>query len=112
MFETKALKLAEEPKVVSDRRAWNQNTSLRVAAYIHFRHSRGLMKKPVTFRIEQSLLEQARHSAQAENRTLTNFVETLLKTKVGVLAQAKHPQSDQVVRKRFRKSGGSPSDCG
>jgi hypothetical protein len=68
------------------------------------------MKKPVTFRIEQSLLEQARHSAQAENRTLTNFVKTLLKTKVGVIDQAKHPESNHFMRKRLRKTGGPPSD--
>jgi hypothetical protein len=71
------------------------------------------MKKPVTFRIEQSLLEQARHTAQAENRTLTNFVETLLKAKVDALGEAKRPDGDYVLRKtkRLRKSGGSPSDC-
>lgn len=45
------------------------------------------MKKPVTFRIDQDLLEEARRSARAENRTLTNFVETLLKTKVSSLHQ-------------------------
>jgi hypothetical protein len=70
------------------------------------------MKKPVTFRIEQGLLEQARHSAQAENRTLTNFVETLLKAKVDAIEQPKRPDSNHVMRKRLRKSGGSPSDCG
>lgn len=40
------------------------------------------MKKPVTFRIDQELLETARKKAQSENRTLTNFVETLLKMQV------------------------------
>lgn len=40
------------------------------------------MKKPVTFRIDQELLDKARKTAQAENRTLTNFVETLLKRRV------------------------------
>lgn len=40
------------------------------------------MKKPVTFRIDQELLDKARKSAQAENRTLTNFIETLLKMRV------------------------------
>ncbi len=37
------------------------------------------MKKLVTFRLDPDLLEEARRSAQAENRTLTNFVETVLK---------------------------------
>ena len=37
------------------------------------------MKKLVTFRLDAELLERARRTAQAENRTLTNFVETVLK---------------------------------
>jgi Family of unknown function (DUF6364) len=40
------------------------------------------MKKPVTFRMDQDLIEKAKVSARAENRTLTNFVETLLKLEV------------------------------
>lgn len=40
------------------------------------------MKKPITFRISQDLIDQARLSARAENRTLTNFVETILKMEV------------------------------
>lgn len=34
------------------------------------------MKKPVTFRFDDALLERARRSAAADNRSLTNFVET------------------------------------
>lgn len=34
------------------------------------------MRKPVTFRLDGSLLERARQRAITENRTLTNFVET------------------------------------
>lgn len=34
------------------------------------------MRKPVTFRFDSELLEQARQRASAENRSLTNFVET------------------------------------
>jgi predicted transcriptional regulator len=37
------------------------------------------MKQLVTFRLDADLLEQVRKMAQAENRTLTNFVETVLK---------------------------------
>jgi hypothetical protein len=55
------------------------------------------MKKPVTFRIDQTLLEQARRSAQAENRTLTNFVETLLKTKVMSSGQVERPAADDLT---------------
>jgi predicted HicB family RNase H-like nuclease len=37
------------------------------------------MKQLVTFRLDAELLERVRRMAQAENRTLTNFVETVLK---------------------------------
>jgi hypothetical protein len=40
------------------------------------------MKKPVTFRMDPALLAKARRAARAANRTLTNFVETLLKMEV------------------------------
>lgn len=40
------------------------------------------MKQIVTFRLDPRLLAKARDSAQRENRTLTNFVETLLKQAV------------------------------
>ncbi|MGZ3273045.1 MAG: hypothetical protein ACXU82_09290 [Caulobacteraceae bacterium] len=40
------------------------------------------MKQVVTFRLDPGLLAKARHSARQENRTLTNFVETLLKQAV------------------------------
>lgn len=34
------------------------------------------MRKPVTFRFDSELLERARRHAIADNRTLTNYVET------------------------------------
>ena len=37
------------------------------------------MKKLVTFRFDPDLLALAKTTAQRENRTLTNFVETVLK---------------------------------
>jgi len=37
------------------------------------------MKKLVTFRFDADLLAKARHLAQRDNRTLTNFIETILK---------------------------------
>ena len=40
------------------------------------------MKKLVTFRFDPDLLERVRETARAENRTLTNFVETVLKRSV------------------------------
>jgi hypothetical protein len=39
----------------------------------------GSMKKLVTFRFDADLLEKARKSAQAENRSLTNYIETIVK---------------------------------
>jgi len=40
------------------------------------------LKKLVTFRLDPDLLARARTTARRENRTLTNFVETVLKTAV------------------------------
>jgi hypothetical protein len=37
------------------------------------------MKRAVTFRLDPDLLAAARNCAKEENRTLTNFIETLLK---------------------------------
>jgi predicted transcriptional regulator len=37
------------------------------------------MKKAVTFRIDPDLLERARRLADADNRSLTNYVETALR---------------------------------
>ena len=38
-----------------------------------------LLKKLVTFRLDPDLLAKAKGKADLENRTLTNFVETVLK---------------------------------
>ena len=40
------------------------------------------MKTPITVRIEAELLDAARRCAREENRTLTNFIETLLRQRV------------------------------
>jgi predicted HicB family RNase H-like nuclease len=37
------------------------------------------LKKLITFRFDPELLAHARKTAQQQNRTLTNFVETVLK---------------------------------
>ena len=37
------------------------------------------MKKPITVRIEERLLGEARQRARDENRSLTNYIETLLR---------------------------------
>ena len=44
-------------------------------------------KTPITLRIEPELLAAVRHQASAENRTLTNFIETVLKERLGALSQ-------------------------
>lgn len=40
------------------------------------------MKKAVTFRLDAALLEEARAFALRDNRTLTNYIETILKAHV------------------------------
>jgi len=49
------------------------------------------MKKAVTFRIDRDLLETARRLAAAENRSLTNFIETVLKARFEDGAAARSP---------------------
>lgn len=46
------------------------------------------MKKLVTFRFDPVLLEKAKASAQRENRTLTNYVETVLKRAIDMAPSA------------------------
>jgi predicted HicB family RNase H-like nuclease len=41
------------------------------------------LKKLVTFRLDPELLAKAKVTARQENRTLTNFVETVLKQALG-----------------------------
>lgn len=40
------------------------------------------MKKAVSFRLDPDLLENARRIAARDNRSLTNFIETLVKDQV------------------------------
>jgi hypothetical protein len=40
------------------------------------------MKQSIAIRIEANLLKEVRQCASAENRTLTNFIETVLKIRV------------------------------
>jgi hypothetical protein len=41
------------------------------------------MRKPITMRFDPDLLAQARLRAARENRTLTNFIETVVRERVG-----------------------------
>ena len=52
------------------------------------------MKRIVTFRLDPDLLSRARKTAQLENRTLTNFVETVLKKAVEAI-----PPPDEAAKK-------------
>jgi len=40
------------------------------------------MKTPITVRIEARLLAEARQCARGENRSLTNFIETVLRERI------------------------------
>ena len=44
------------------------------------------MKTAITVRVEAALLIEARRCACLENRTLTNFIETLLQRRIAELA--------------------------
>ena len=37
------------------------------------------MRKPMTIRLDPTVLDEARKRAETENRTLTNYIETLLR---------------------------------
>jgi predicted HicB family RNase H-like nuclease len=64
-----------------------------------------IMKQAITIRIDPELLANARARAKEENRTLTNFLETALKERVG--ASGSPPISKRSVDRR--KSGRSVS---
>jgi uncharacterized protein (DUF1778 family) len=40
------------------------------------------MRKPITIRLDPDLLAQARRQAARENRTLTNFIEPVVRQRV------------------------------
>ena len=44
------------------------------------------MKTAITVRVDAALLIEARRCARLENRTLTNFIETLLQRRIAELA--------------------------
>ena len=46
------------------------------------------MRKPMTIRLDPGVLEQARKHAAAENRTLTNYIETLLRRDLRLVDRA------------------------
>ena len=49
------------------------------------------MKTPITIRVEAGLLAAARRCAAEENRTLTNFIETVLRRRVEEMRPEQSP---------------------
>ncbi len=52
------------------------------------------MKKPVTFRMDADLLERARRLADADNRSLTNYIETALRRAIEPAAADRNRKGD------------------
>ena len=57
-------------------------------------HTDGAMKKPVTFRMDADLLERARRLADADNRSLTNYIETALRRAIEPAAADRNRKGD------------------
>ncbi len=57
------------------------------------------MKTPITVRVETELLAQARHCAQQKNRSLTNFIETVLRRRISEMTALHAPLQRQASRK-------------
>lgn len=55
------------------------------------------MRRSVTMRFDQAVLDVAKMRAKTENRTLTNYVETLIRKDVTMepSTQAQRPQSNE-----------------
>jgi hypothetical protein len=64
------------------------------------------MKRAVTFRLDPDLLMAARNCAKEENRTLTNFIETLLKQRIALT------KDRSVISGRQRKKSSSAVSIG
>ena len=41
------------------------------------------MRRPVTIRLDETMIEEIRRAAKAEHRTLTNFIETAVILRMG-----------------------------
>jgi hypothetical protein len=67
-----------------------------------------IMKQAVTLRIDPDLLAAARQCASSENRTLTNFVETVLKQHIVEVSRS--PKKFPVSQLRKPTSPVSPAD--
>lgn len=56
------------------------------------------MRKPITMRFDLDLLSQARLQAARENRTLTNFIETVVRQRMADVSLVNDP-SDTTATK-------------
>ena len=56
------------------------------------------MKKPLAIRIDADLLANVRDCARLDNRTLTNFIETVLRRRVEEMA-GRSPELRAVLKK-------------
>ena len=69
------------------------------------------MKHPITLRLDPDLLASAKGIAKAENRTLTNFIETLLKQRVAattVEQGADHIDANSPEQAAFQQKAKQP----
>src|SRR5579872_4624687 len=71
--------------------------------YVFSQRKRRLMKQAITVRIDPELLAIARERAKQENRTLTNFLETALKERVGSSDRSRMPKQQFGGRKGGRR---------
>jgi hypothetical protein len=70
------------------------------------------MKQAIALRIDPDLLADVRRCAADENRTLTNFIETVLKTCVNERSQASNGKSDRKATMPTRTRLGSRRGSG
>ena len=56
-----------------------RNASVNTATFLKSTIGACTMKRSMTFRLDADLLEQARRSADADNRSLTNYIETAIR---------------------------------
>lgn len=56
------------------------------------------MKTPITVRVESGLLDAARRCAAVENRTLTNFIETVLRRRIAEMAAGRPAGRGRSIR--------------
>ncbi len=67
------------------------------------------MKHPITLRVDSDLLLAAKRCARVENRTLTNFVETVLRQHIAT-ADSNLDQTPGIARSRpTQRINGKPS---